>query len=181
VFTVRHERHSRNGKTQLTDPRDIYEMTANQGARRLRACILGVIPGDVQDLAVEQCAATLKGASQEPLIDRIRKMVSRFDELSVTQQMLEKRLGHKIDACNEQDLVSLRQIYTSIKDGMSTREQWFELAAEKPASSLDEIVNTKAGNGTTNKGNSHGNGPTSGKANRSGKSGTDRGADGQAE
>jgi hypothetical protein len=41
-FTVKHERHTRSGVRNLTDPRDIYEMTANQGARRLRARILAV-------------------------------------------------------------------------------------------------------------------------------------------
>ena len=42
IFQVSHIRYSKKyGNTQLTDPRDIYEMVANQGARRLRACILG--------------------------------------------------------------------------------------------------------------------------------------------
>ncbi|MFH1740974.1 MAG: hypothetical protein ABIH23_18380, partial [bacterium] len=36
VFTVPHIRATRNGNYKLTDPRDIYEMVANQGARRLR-------------------------------------------------------------------------------------------------------------------------------------------------
>ncbi len=52
VFQVRHWRHTKQGGYKLTDPRDIYELVANNGARRLRACILGVIPGDVIDAAV---------------------------------------------------------------------------------------------------------------------------------
>ncbi|MDT1904179.1 hypothetical protein FPK34_26285, partial [Acinetobacter baumannii] len=52
VFQVPHIRYTRNGSKKLTDPRDIYELVANNGARRLRACILGVIPGDVIDDAV---------------------------------------------------------------------------------------------------------------------------------
>ena len=58
-FKVSHIRHTRKGDTILTDPRDIYEMVANQGARRVRACILGVIPGDVVEDAVKQCETTL--------------------------------------------------------------------------------------------------------------------------
>jgi len=54
IFSVPHIRATKHGNKTLTDPRDIYEMVANQGARRLRACILGVIPGDVIDSAVEQ-------------------------------------------------------------------------------------------------------------------------------
>lgn len=49
VFSVPHMRGTKRGNVPLTDPRDVYEMVANQGARRLRACILGVIPGDVVD------------------------------------------------------------------------------------------------------------------------------------
>jgi len=62
VFTVPHVRHTRNGSKQLTDPRDVYENMANNAARRLRACILGVIPGDVTEAAVEWCNATLKAS-----------------------------------------------------------------------------------------------------------------------
>ena len=35
TFQVKHERHTKKGKYSLEDPRDIYELTANQGARRL--------------------------------------------------------------------------------------------------------------------------------------------------
>lgn len=62
IFQVRHKRVTK-AKPQgydLTDPRDIYELVANQGARRLRACILGIIPGDIVESAVNQCEQTLK-------------------------------------------------------------------------------------------------------------------------
>jgi len=35
IFQVKHERHTKQGAKRLTDPRDIYETVANQGARRL--------------------------------------------------------------------------------------------------------------------------------------------------
>jgi hypothetical protein len=133
IFHCPHERHTKIGGVQkLTDPRDIYEVVANQGARRLRACILGVIPGDVIDAAVDQCDKTMKGQNTEPLIDRIRVMATRFKEdFSVTVLMLEKRLQHKLDATNEHELVALRKIYTSLRDGMTKREDWFT-TAESP-------------------------------------------------
>jgi len=130
VFQIAHERQTKaGGLVKLTDPRDIYEMVANQGARRLRSCILGVIPGDVIDAAVESCEKTMRGESKEPLADRIRVMATRFlEDFQVSVQMLEKRLGHRLDAINESELVSLRKIYTSLRDGMSKREDWFTLA-----------------------------------------------------
>lgn len=136
VFQVKHERRVGKGDNfrvdKLTDPRDIYEMVANQGARRLRSCILGVIPGDVVDIAVEQCEKTLSSGSAEPLIDRVRKMATAFSDHGVTVVMLEKRLGHKLDATIEQELVNLRKIYMSLKDGMAKREDFFNLEQSEP-------------------------------------------------
>ncbi|PWW19485.1 hypothetical protein DFO73_12055 [Cytobacillus oceanisediminis] len=47
VFTVKHSRKAKGSITKLDDPRDIYELVANNGARRLRSYILGIIPGDI--------------------------------------------------------------------------------------------------------------------------------------
>ncbi len=135
VFTVKHERHTRNGITKLTDPRDIYEMVANQGARRMRACILGVIPGDIQDVAVEQCDKTLAGDSSEPIEDRIRKMVAAFANYSVTPEMIEARIGHKLEAMDVRELLALGRIHNSLRDEMSTREKWFDIAASETVQS----------------------------------------------
>ena len=102
IFNVPHVRGTKKGNVTLTDPRDIYEMVANQGARRLRACILGVIPGDVIDAAVEQCKKTMTEGNEKPLIDRIREGVKLFEEkFSVSQQMLEKYIGCKCEAFSE--------------------------------------------------------------------------------
>lgn len=126
VFQVPHERKAGGQIKRLDDPRDVYELVSNQGARRLRSCILGVIPGDIIDAALDQCEKTLKGG-KEPLIDRIRLMAQKFSEdFQVTVPMIEKRLMHKLDATNEQELVGLRKIYTSLRDGMGKREDYFE-------------------------------------------------------
>ena len=77
TFQVKHERYTKKGKYALEDPRDIYEMTANQGARRLRACILGIIPGDVIDAAVSQCEQTLK-AKADTSPEALKKLVEAF-------------------------------------------------------------------------------------------------------
>jgi|WetSurMetagenome_2_1015567.scaffolds.fasta_scaffold38281_2 hypothetical protein len=130
IFTVLHTRHTKKGDYKVTDPREIYEMVANVGSRRLRACILSVIPGDVIEDALQACDKTLAGNSKEPLTDRVRKMVVAFAELGVTLPMLEGKLGHKLEATAEVELGTLRKIYTSIKDGYATREQFFENQVE---------------------------------------------------
>lgn len=143
IFQVPHTRYSKKkGNETLTDPRDIYEMVANNGARRLRACILGVIPGDVIDKAIEQCQLTLKSGNTEPLIDRVRKMVGVFEkEFSVTKEMIEKYLGCGSDAFSENDFIRLRNVYKSLKDGMAKREDYFDIKGTKKESS--EPVSTK--------------------------------------
>lgn len=128
IFDVKHERHTKKGSYKLTDPRDIYEMAANQGARRLRACILGVIPGDIVDAAVAECDKTLAGNNKEPLSDRVRKMVSAFTEHGVTSQMLEMRLNHSLDIITESELVKLGKIFNSIRDSMGKREDFFDIS-----------------------------------------------------
>lgn len=150
IFQVPHTRYSkRKGNEKLTDPRDIYEMVANNGARRLRACILGVIPGDVIDKAIEQCNLTLRSGNTEPLIDRVRKMVGAFEkEFSVTKDMIEKYLGCASEAFSENDFIRLRKVYASLRDGMAKREDYFEIKLpkkeqEKVTTKLDEKFKKK--------------------------------------
>ena len=132
-FHVPHVRDTRAGRKMLTDARDIYETVANQGARRLRACILGVIPGDVIDSAVSECNKTLAGQNSEPLADRIRKMVTVFGELGVTPAAIEAKLNHKVDACSENEVAKLRKTFQALKDGMTTTAEQFPalVTAEK--------------------------------------------------
>lgn len=138
VFHVPHKRDTKKGTTRLFDARDIYELVANQGARRLRACILGIIPGDVVEAAVERCTRTLE-SSDLPISEQVKKMIVAFDEIGVKVEHLEKRLGHNLDATIAQEIVTLKSIYKSIKDGMATREQFFEIASTKSADAKEEL------------------------------------------
>ena len=140
VFKVPHIRYKKSGVKKLTDPRDIYEMVANQGARRLRACILGVIPGDIIDAAVAQCEKTLQSGDGKPMEDRVRDMIAAFDKIGVTKAMIEDRLQHKTTAIVAQQVVDLGKIYNSIKDGMSKREDWFSVPTAKQTPEADDLT-----------------------------------------
>lgn len=140
IFTIPHVRSTKKGNVPLTDPRDIYEMVANQGARRLRSCILGVIPGDVVDAAVEECQKTLVSGNTEPLIDRVRKGIKLFeDRFSVTKEMVEKYIGCKSEAFSENDMVRLNNVYRSLRDGMAKREDYFDIPAPESGQPDPEI------------------------------------------
>lgn len=132
VFQVPHIRHTRKGDTRLTDPRDIYELVANNGARRLRACILGIIPGDIVEEAVEACDKTM-ATRFEVTPERVRKMLDAFAQYGVTKEQIEARVQCHVDAIKPAQLANLGKIINSIKDGMSKAGDWFEQPAEKPA------------------------------------------------
>ena len=136
VFTVKHAISTRKGLKQLTDPRDIYEKVANDGTRRLRACILGVIPGDIVDQAIEQCEKTLSGNSKGPIKERIANALNGFKEsYQVTQEMIEKRFGYNTASFTEIDVIELGKIFNSLNDSMSKVEDWFDKSAGKEQTS----------------------------------------------
>lgn len=140
IFTVKHERKAKGKINVLDDPRDIYEMTANQGARRVRSCILAVIPGDVVDAAVEKCKDTIKKGQKEPLEDRIRKMISVFNgEFQVSKDAVEKYIGCAAEAFTENDFIRLKNVYRSLRDNMAKREDYFDI--QKPKSETESPLN----------------------------------------
>ena len=140
IFSVPHIRSTKKGNVPLTDPRDIYEMVANQGARRLRSCILGIIPGDVVEAAVKECQKTLASGNEKSLIDRVRDGIRLFEEkFSVTQEMIEKYIGCKCEAFSENDMIRLNNVYRSLRDGMASREQYFDLPAPGTSEAGGEV------------------------------------------
>lgn len=126
TFSVPHIRHTRKGAVKLTDPRDIYELVANTGARRLRACILGVVPGDVVDVAVRQCEATVAASAADAPAEQVQKLVAAFAEFGVTADQIAKRLGHNLEATVVAEIVQLRKIYASIRDGFAKPDVYFD-------------------------------------------------------
>ena len=134
VFTVKHVRETKKGAFPLTDSHDIYELIANQSARRERSCILSVIPQDVVDAAVGQCNATLQGDGKMTKEDAVRDIIRRFSEqYGVTKEMLEAYIGRKAEAFTVQSVNRLRGVYTALKDGTASVEQYFDLSAAAPA------------------------------------------------
>lgn len=142
TFQVPHLRHTKRGVTRLEDPRDVYELVANQGARRLRACILAVIPGDVTEAAVAQCEVTMKTkADTSP--EAMKKMVDAFGAFGVTKEQIEARIQRRLDAIQPAQVVSLKKVYASLRDGMSSPADWFE--------PIEQANGAAAGNAPTTK------------------------------
>jgi len=141
TFQVKHVRdrsERKGGAYLLTDERDIYECVANYAARRERKCLEDIIPADIVDEAVDQARKTIREGSKEPIDARVRKMTAAFlESFQVDTAMLERRLGHKLDACSENELLALRRVYKSLHDGIGKREDYFDLAEQKPSDPED--------------------------------------------
>ncbi|KAG0323201.1 hypothetical protein BGZ97_012360 [Linnemannia gamsii] len=143
TFQVPHLHYTRKGSYKLEDPSEIYKLTANQAARRLRTCILTIIPGDVTEAAVTQCEKTMRiKADTSP--EAMQKMVSAFESFSVTKEQIEKRIQRRLDAIQPAQVVSLKKIYASLRDGMSTPADWFEAAEAEATSQATTASRTDA-------------------------------------
>lgn len=141
-FQVSHIIDLKDGKKKiLTSDRDIYEKVANYGARRLRSCILAVIPGDIVEDALDQCEETLKNSvgDDETFKKKVNGLMKAFKAQGVNKKMVEARIQRHIDSMDRAQYVHLVEIGNSIKDGMSNKEDWFDM-------SLADTVNADDGN-----------------------------------
>ena len=139
-FIVRHWRDTKSGGYKLKDERDIYELCANQAQRRLRACILASIPGDVTEAAMTQAEATLKTkADTSP--EAMAKMLDAFAPFGIEKAHIEKRIQRRLDAITASQVVSLKRIYASLRDDMSSPAEWFDMQKnEKTSAGLDAVI-----------------------------------------
>jgi hypothetical protein len=122
-FTVRHERQARGSVVPLTDPRDIYEHVSNFSQRKVRQCILAVLPGWVMERAVERCAATMRTSAVDPAA--IQKMVAAFAKLGVSVEQLAARQGKPVERFGPDDRADLLAIFAAIQDDESSVESFF--------------------------------------------------------
>ena len=132
TFSVPHYRDTRQGKKRLIDDRDIYEMCANQASRRMRGCILQVVPGDLVDLAISECEKTLR-ANLGTVQEQAAKWGKLFQkEYNVQPESIMKYLGSRPETWTQNDIFRLRKLYNALKDNMTTIEEAFPEMAAKP-------------------------------------------------
>jgi len=123
-FQVKHYRDKKSGNVPLTQERDIYEMVASMAMRRVRACLMEVIPADIFEMAVDACDATLNGSIGD-LKKAVESILDAFDSLGVTKEDVEGYLQRKMESLVPADIVNLRKIHTSIKNGIAPKEEFF--------------------------------------------------------
>ena len=146
-FVVPHAIKARGAIKVLTDPREIYELIANQAQRRVRTCLENCIPRDVVEDAVDACNKTVV-AKCELTPERIQTMQKAFRENhGVRKSQLEGRIQRNLDAIEPAQFLSLMRIFNSIKNGMSEVGDWFEVidAVSKPINNLDGLTDKISG------------------------------------
>ncbi len=129
-FQVAHYREAKGGArgARLESDRDIYEAVANSGSRRMRACILRLIPGDVVEAALEQAEKTMR-TRIVVTPELVASLIEKFAAFGVTKDHLEKRIQRHLDSITPALVVNLGKIYNSLVDGMASPSEWFDIVA----------------------------------------------------
>lgn len=133
TFIVPHLRDKKGGPERLIDVRDIYEVNANMGARRLREQIFAILPRWFTEQAEAACHETLKNGGGEPFPSRVAKMVEAFSAIKVSKIDIETKLGCAVGEIDPVMLANLTIIYKSIKRGEVAKEEEFSSEAARIA------------------------------------------------
>jgi len=131
-FRVRHWRDTKSGGYAVKSERDKYEIEANAAMRRVRACILNVIPRWVADGAVEVCRRTNeRQAAMGAKVEEVLRTAAKF---GVNGAMIEGKFGKPRDKLDHADVAKLGSILRAIRDGITSIETEFRAApAPQPA------------------------------------------------
>lgn len=115
ILSVKHVRYTKqDGLKPLDNPDDIYMVTAARASKRVRECILKVVPRDITELAIDQCKQT--SSSTAGIEQRVAAMVQKFAALGVNESMLTDLLKKPLKDIIPVDFQNLAAIYTNIAD-----------------------------------------------------------------
>lgn len=135
-FNVPHGRDTKQGRTVLTELRDIYENNTNMGSRRVRTQLYAVLPKWLTDDAEQICRATLKsgGNTSKPLRQRVDEAIATFRGIGVTLDRIESRFG-KSSGWSADVVADLGIVFRTIQ----RREQTIDDAFPEQGVTAEEI------------------------------------------
>jgi len=127
----------------VPDERDRRELVNRRASLAVRNAILQVLPFDLIEDACDRCEETSSAkASGDLKANRkatIKKLLLAFDEeYAVSQEMLERKLGHGVADIDAGELTELREVFLSLKDGNSSRADHFVVPSAE-AVAADEL------------------------------------------
>lgn len=130
------QRKGRDGETRWVEPdeRDLRELISRRGAILYRNAILSILPPDLVDSALGTADKTLRSVASGELKasreDVVKSIAGRFDQFGVSVAMLENYLGHSLADANADEVSELKSIGKSLADGVTKREDHFDLSPE---------------------------------------------------
>jgi hypothetical protein len=120
------DKEGKPARKLLVDLGDVYLNNQNIGARAVREAIFTVMPADFVAKAQEVCQATIKRGDGKPLPERIQNVLVRFkNELGVTVDRIEARVGRTRGQWTAADLAELAVVFSSIARGETRVEDEF--------------------------------------------------------
>lgn len=129
LFIAPHIRDTKKGSYRVKDARDIYEVITNAGNRRMRACILKILPSWYVLAAEEALRATLLRAveaSDVPVAQQVERAVEEFiKQHGVTRSQLEHKAQLPIAQWGPDGLSQLRILSQSLARGEIRIEEAF--------------------------------------------------------
>lgn len=130
TFIVPHRKSLKGGQTKvITDLGQIYENNANAGARRVRECILNLLPYGFVARAAELCQVTLAAMSPQERENRISALLDDFERNNIDRAMLEGKAGRGVAQWSAADVVDLEVLYQSLRRREISRDEAFPAAA----------------------------------------------------
>lgn len=101
--------------------KDEFEVkVAAQVSKQIRNNILRLIPEDIKEEMINTANKTMQNQAAEDPKGEAKKIADAFAELSVTPSDLKNYLGHPLSKASPAQIVELRVIFKTIKDGQST-------------------------------------------------------------
>ena len=138
-FEMKHVYYTSSARKALGSEMNIREQQDAIAARLRRACILALIPQWLQDEALNWCDKAAEMEDDADVNHKVAKMVDAFKILKISSDEVRKMVsvgrGQIIEA---KHLAELRKIYSAIKEGHSTKEDY--LPEEKKAKkTMDDV------------------------------------------
>lgn len=134
-ISVRKNSRGRNVYLVPAQGDDLLNIRGALISKAMRTLGLRLIPGYLQDEAIEIIKAVrMDRAAQDPDAER-RKILDAFSEIGVRAVNLTEFLGHDIASCSPAELVKLRGLYGAIRDGEATWTSVMENKVEQDGKS----------------------------------------------
>lgn len=99
---------------------DLLNKEAALISKATRTCVLRLIPGDLMDEAMWQVQETLRNAAAKDPDGERKSIIDAFSGLNVRAEELNAYLGHPIATASPEEIVHLRAVFATVKEGACT-------------------------------------------------------------